>query len=207
MDSLHLLIAADDPLARAGLALLLADDDQCVVVDRLSSADATAVSPHDDYDTPPAAVLWDVGWEPPDALPDWDELGLPVVALLAETADAGLVWASGVRALLPRDAAPGQLVAAAQAVVQGLTVLAPGFAAALLTPGVETAVPDNDLTPRETEVLQLLAEGLTNRAIAARLGISEHTVKFHVNALMSKLHAQSRTDAVVRATRLGLLLL
>ena len=63
------------------------------------------------------------------------------------------------------------------------------------------------LTPREIEVLQLLAEGMTNRAIAQRLEISEHTVKFHVNALMGKLHAQSRTDAVVRATRLGLLLL
>jgi two-component system, NarL family, nitrate/nitrite response regulator NarL len=53
----------------------------------------------------------------------------------------------------------------------------------------------------------LLAEGMSNRAIAQVLAISEHTVKFHVNAIMTKLDAQSRTEAVVRATRLGLLLL
>ena len=63
------------------------------------------------------------------------------------------------------------------------------------------------LTPREIEVLHLLAEGMTNRAIAQRLEISEHTVKFHVNAILGKLGAQSRTDAVVRATRLGVILL
>jgi DNA-binding NarL/FixJ family response regulator len=64
-----------------------------------------------------------------------------------------------------------------------------------------------ELTPREREVLQLLAEGLANKAIAQQLTISEHTVKFHVNAIMSKLGAQSRTAAVVRATRLGLVVL
>jgi DNA-binding NarL/FixJ family response regulator len=63
------------------------------------------------------------------------------------------------------------------------------------------------LTPREQEVLQLLAEGLPNKAIARQLEISDHTVKFHVNAIMGKLGAQSRTEAVVRATRLGLVLL
>jgi DNA-binding NarL/FixJ family response regulator len=56
-------------------------------------------------------------------------------------------------------------------------------------------------------VLQLLAEGLTNRAIANALGISEHTVKFHVNALLAKFDAQSRTQAVVTATRLGFIVL
>jgi two-component system, NarL family, nitrate/nitrite response regulator NarL len=56
-------------------------------------------------------------------------------------------------------------------------------------------------------VLQLLAEGLPNKTIARQLSISEHTVKFHLNAIMSKLGAQSRTEAVVRATRLGLIIL
>ena len=64
-----------------------------------------------------------------------------------------------------------------------------------------------DLTPREHEVLQLLAEGLPNKAIARKLGISEHTVKFHINAILGKLGAGSRTEAVVLATRLGLVLL
>jgi len=67
--------------------------------------------------------------------------------------------------------------------------------------------PVEELTPRERHVLQLLAEGLPNKAIADRLGISEHTVKFHVSAIMSKLGAQSRTEAVTRAARLGLIIL
>jgi DNA-binding NarL/FixJ family response regulator len=61
------------------------------------------------------------------------------------------------------------------------------------------------ITPRELDVLRLLAEGLPNKIIADRLQISEHTVKFHVNALMEKLQAQSRTEAVVRAIRWGVL--
>ena len=64
-----------------------------------------------------------------------------------------------------------------------------------------------ELTSHELEVLQLLAEGLPNKSIARQLGISEHTVKFHVNAMLGKLGAQSRTEAVTRATRLGLILL
>jgi DNA-binding NarL/FixJ family response regulator len=67
--------------------------------------------------------------------------------------------------------------------------------------------PSESLTSREQEVLQLVAEGLTNKAIAQELSISEHTVKFHINTIMGKLNAQSRTAAVVRATRLGLILL
>jgi len=63
------------------------------------------------------------------------------------------------------------------------------------------------LTPREMEVLQLVAAGLTNRRIGERLGISEHTAKFHVNAILGKLGAQSRGEAVAQAARLGLVLL
>ena len=74
-------------------------------------------------------------------------------------------------------------------------------------PDIEPSPLVESLTPREVEVLQLLAEGLPNKGIAQRLGISEHTVKFHVNAIMGKLGAQSRTEAVVQATRLGLILL
>jgi DNA-binding NarL/FixJ family response regulator len=62
------------------------------------------------------------------------------------------------------------------------------------------------LTARENEVLQLLAEGLANKAIARRLGIRETTVKFHVNSILAKLGAQSRTEAVARAARQGLVL-
>jgi DNA-binding NarL/FixJ family response regulator len=94
------------------------------------------------------------------------------------------------------------------AAAQGLVVIDPQTAVSLL-PSAEhsLAQPLGELTPREVEVLQLLSEGLPNKAIASQLGISEHTVKFHVNAIMGKLGAQSRTDAVIRATRSGLIIL
>jgi DNA-binding NarL/FixJ family response regulator len=66
---------------------------------------------------------------------------------------------------------------------------------------------DEPLTPREIEVLELLAEGLPNKAIAARLGISDQTVKFHVSSISGKLRAANRTDAVRKAVRRGLIAL
>jgi two-component system, NarL family, response regulator YdfI len=66
---------------------------------------------------------------------------------------------------------------------------------------------EEQLTRRELEVLEVLAEGLSNRAIAARLSISEHTVKFHVSSIFAKLGAENRTDAVRRGVRQGLITL
>lgn len=71
----------------------------------------------------------------------------------------------------------------------------------------EDILPAEDLTVREHQVLQLLAEGLSNKAIAHRLRISEHTAKFHVAAIFGKLEAHSRTEAVTRAVRQGLIIL
>ena len=65
--------------------------------------------------------------------------------------------------------------------------------------------PDAPLTPREIEVLALLAEGASNKTIARRLGISVHTVKFHVGSLFDKLDATGRTDAVAHAARIGVI--
>lgn len=76
-----------------------------------------------------------------------------------------------------------------------------------LDDGHEDILPAEDLTPRELQVLQLLAEGLPNRAIAQRLRISEHTVKFHVMMILGKLGAHTRTEAVMRAVRRGLIAL
>ena len=101
-----------------------------------------------------------------------------------------------------------RLVATLTAAARDLIIIDPPLAAPVLgARDPSSATPVEDLTPRELEVLGLLAEGLPNKAIARRLGISEHTVKFHVNAVLGKLGAQSRTEAVVRATRLGLILL
>jgi DNA-binding NarL/FixJ family response regulator len=207
MTPLHLLLIADDPLARAGLAALLADVPGCEVVGQMSSVSLASDFPLDLL-TPPDAIIWDMGWDPAETPLDWPDMPAPVLVLLNDEEQAAAIWQSGVRGILLRDMDTDKLLAAAQAITNGLIVVEPKLAGTLLPPA------DNDdfaladpLTPRELEVLQRLAEGLTNKAIAQELGISEHTIKFHVNAIMGKLHAQSRTEAVVRATRLGLILL
>jgi DNA-binding NarL/FixJ family response regulator len=75
------------------------------------------------------------------------------------------------------------------------------------TPDVDDAPAVESLTPREIEVLELVAEGLSNKAVAARLGISDQTVKFHLTSITGKLGAVNRTDAVRRAVRRGLITL
>jgi len=109
----------------------------------------------------------------------------------------------GVHAILPRDAPPEQIVAALYAAAAGLIAI-PLEARAVVIPAATEAEVEN-LTPRETETLEMLAEGLSNKQIAARLHISEHTAKFHVNSILGKLGAGTRTEAVMRGLRSGLL--
>jgi DNA-binding NarL/FixJ family response regulator len=221
---LRVLIVADDPLARAGLAAMVTGLPDCRVVGQ-SSGDADVVTALDVYQ--PDVVLWDMGWEPLNAAasvpiapaPGTDErwpalarlmevrdTGHPVVVLVADEAQATALWAGGVRGLLLREVSAAKLVSALGAAVQGLVVLEEPLVNAILPASQpQPAQVTTLLTPREFDVLHLLAEGLPNKIIADRLQISEHTVKFHVNALMDKLHAQSRTEAVVRAIRAGLL--
>jgi len=101
--------------------------------------------------------------------------------------------------LLPQDAAAAEIDAALRAVAHGLIVRSPagrspGFGA------VQEAEARTLLTPREAQILDAIADGLTNKAIARRLGISLHTVKFHVESVFRKLGASTRTEAVARAT-------
>lgn len=208
----RVLIVADDPLARTGLAMHLADQPECEVTGQVP-ADTDLTAAVDVY--LPDVVVWDLGWDP-DASPnvslerlaDLAEDGPPIVALMPDEAHTADAWTAGARGLLLREVTGQRLLAALRSVVQGLIVLDPVLADAL-RPSVDLPPTplDEELTPRESEVLQLLAQGLSNKAIAFQLDISEHTVKFHVNAIMSKLGAQSRTEAAVRATRMGLILL
>ncbi len=203
---LRILIIADDPLARAGLATLLASQPGCIIAGQIAG-DANLREAREVY--LPEIVLWDVGLSPSasvERLGDLRDAGLPVVALLADDTNAADVWSAGARGILSREASAETIVSALRAVTEGLAVFDPNFA--LLPSRSQPTTPlTEELTPREREVLQLLAEGQSNKEIARRLGISEHTVKFHVNAILGKLNAQSRTEAVVRATRLGLVLL
>lgn len=214
VDATRVLIVADDPLARAGLATALAAQPACLVVGQAAAQADLAAEVEAGQ---PDVVLWDLGWNPAMAtarLADLAEELPPVVALAPMDGElerlAATAWQAGAAGLLPRAADAAAMAAALTAAAHGLLVLDRSFAGSAVVPSSAGALGEplvEELTPRELEVLQLLAEGLPNKAIARQLGISDHTVKFHVNAILGKLGAQSRTDAVVRATRLGLILL
>jgi DNA-binding NarL/FixJ family response regulator len=118
---------------------------------------------------------------------------------------------AGVRAVLPREVTPEQLRAALEAAAAGLVVVHPAELETVLPApvGLPAALDElpEPLTPREREVLQMLAAGLANKEIAARLKISDHTVKFHVASILGKLGASTRTEAVSTGIRRGLVLL
>jgi two-component system nitrate/nitrite response regulator NarL len=215
VNDLRVLIVADDPLARAGLAALLVGQNGCIVVGQVADDDGLS-SAIDVYR--PEVVVWDLGWDATsdpsvtvgslERLTDLSDSHVPIVALVTDETRALEAQLAGARGLLPRDVSGERLSAAVVAAASGLMVLDPPLAARTLGARDPSSLPlVEDLTPRELEVLGLLAEGLPNKAIARRLDISEHTVKFHVNSVLGKLGAQSRTEAVVRATRLGLILL
>jgi DNA-binding NarL/FixJ family response regulator len=195
------LIVGRDPLARAGLVALLAREAAVSVVgdagfdevdDALRGArvDALAVDAGGSLD----------GVRELEGAP-------PAVVLVSSDALAAEALSAGARGVLPRNADGPQLAAALQAAAAGLAVFEAGLLSTLLRPRISSEPPGEALTPREQEVLQLLSLGLSNKAIAGRLDISEHTAKFHVNAILAKLGAGSRAEAIVRAARLGLVVL
>jgi DNA-binding NarL/FixJ family response regulator len=208
VDLLRLLIVASDPLARAGLVALLNSQPGFTVAGQVAG-ETDLLAEIDLYQ--PELILYDLGWNPApllERLLDLSEANLPLVILLPDATYSADAWAARPQGLLLRDASVEKLVAALNGAAQGLVTVDPIFIDSLLPPAQPAPTPPVEtLTPRELEVLQHLAEGLPNKAIARRLDISEHTVKFHVNAIMSKLGVQSRTEAVVRATQLGLILL
>ncbi|HXK11116.1 MAG TPA: response regulator transcription factor [Vicinamibacteria bacterium] len=200
--ALRLLVVGEDALARAGLRALVEAAGNVV------AAEAEPASQDADPASADAAVL-DAGPSAAglEALPRLVP-HLPVLVVLWSEEHAREALGAGARGILRREGLPARLAAGLRAVAQGLLVVDPSLAEAVLRPGPPPLSPlAEPLTPRETEVLSLLVEGLSNRAIATRLGISEHTAKFHVGAVLGKLGAQSRSEAVSLAARLGLVVL
>ena len=204
MTLLRVLVVCRDRLSRAGLAAVLDQRSGLTVVGQIAGDD-NSLLPLDIY--VPDVIVWDVSWETSNAV---NSLGLlpedapPVLALAVTSDQAAQARAAGAQALLSRDASPEALAAAAVALSHGLQVTDPALAgvSAAATPEPGSA---SLLTPKEQDVLKLLAEGLPNKGVVSRLEVSEHTVKFHVNSIIGRLNAQSRTEAVILATRLGLL--
>ena len=203
----RLLIVAASAFERAGLEALLSSD-----ADVASAAPAEAAETIE-REQPDVVVLLLDG--------DDDEVLTaiaagdgehPALVVLADEPDPS--WAAealraGARAVLPRDADPAEIAVAIRGAAAGLIVLHPEVVGSLLpaAPRARPGAAGQALTPREVEVLRMLAEGLGNKEIAARLGISDHTVKFHVTSIFTKLNASSRTEAVTLGVRRGLIML
>jgi DNA-binding NarL/FixJ family response regulator len=143
---------------------------------------------------------------------DWAALArrAPLIMILDDAASMIEALHAGASATLPASAGAAEIATALGAVAQGLKML-PGDALRLLLPEPLAMSVDGEagcvLTARELDVLAALADGASNKAIARRLGISFHTVKFHVASILDKLDAESRTEAVAQAARLGLVML
>jgi two-component system nitrate/nitrite response regulator NarL len=195
----NIVILADDPLVRAGLASSLGDGEISVVAQLpLSGFDDEDIGGID-----ADIFVIDEGWEDTEAIaiPESVE-GLDILRLVDPSVlESGPVNTAG--SMISRESLPEAIRIAIHAVVAGWIVLDP------LTADNRSMkeAPDivGQLTEREQEVLELVAEGLTNRGISIKLDISENTVKYHINAILSKLGAQSRTEAVVVAARAGLI--
>jgi DNA-binding NarL/FixJ family response regulator len=214
--SFKVLIVAADPLARAALASAL-NQTGTHALEVWSTSSANEVDRALERYRPDV-VLWDLGLEGQNALESLRASlphDVPVLTLVAPEASGSSSTATtalslGASGVLRRDATSKQLAAGLSAVASGLLVidheqwpaLRPGHST---SPSANPTDPLDALTAREREVLALLGEGLSNRTIAQRLQISEHTAKFHVNAILGKLGVQRRVEAVVRAARLGLI--
>ncbi len=196
----RIALVAATPLLLQGLAAALHDAARWQLVVTLA------------HDFGPAGAGWDA-----DALvlhlastpmpPGWAAPGLPTVILGSEL--QAFAKMPHPLALLPPDATAAQLRAALHAVLQGLSVRDARWAFAAATAGNEPRpepLADHEpLTPRELEVYELLAKGLSNPDIAGVLGISVHTAKFHVGQILAKVGAATRAEAVSAGLRLGII--
>ncbi len=146
------------------------------------------------------------------------ERGMPALVVLSNNNNRLMSMLNAISphgwGVVPTDASTAQLQAAVLAAAQGLITIPATLVEQMLEQrtavqlsDIDTSSPDEALTTREREVLELLSRGLPNKLIARRLQISEHTVKFHVSSIYTKLGASSRTDAVSRGVRRGLITL
>lgn len=203
---IRVAVVATSPAMRAGLRVMLEADAALIFVGD--------TAPDDPEHTPIVDADVVVAYR---SVPSWIATTATLAGGLVLSDDADvleklqpqtLAWG-----LLPEDASPNEIIGAVHALAQGLIVVHPSFANRIITSSgtlldANRLEPlDEPLTAREREVLQWLGQGLSNRQIAVRLDISEHTVKFHVSAIYAKLGVASRAEAVRVAARRGLLIL
>jgi DNA-binding NarL/FixJ family response regulator len=207
---IQVFVVADSAILQSGLEAIVGLSPELAIVGR---ADSRSVGLLPDFPLTADVLLLAI---------ELTETTVSEVELLLEESLVPIVWLTdpqdtwaleawrlGVQGVLPTDATAIEIMAAIEAVAAGLIVLHPDVAmlarsASLRSPLMPVSQP---LTEREIEVLRMLAEGMANKTIARQLHISEHTVKFHISSIFSKLQVSSRTEAVTIGIRQGLILL
>jgi DNA-binding NarL/FixJ family response regulator len=208
---IRVLVLVESAIVRAGLEAMLRENERFELIrsDRLSG-DLSRL-PLLPSGSQPNVVLAEIGHVPALASPE--SPSLPLVLLVDEVSRSQLVrfLHTGANAILSNDARPIEIFAALEAAAAGLTALGEHERDLLLPDLSESEEEDGPaletLTTRELEVLVLMAQGLANKNIADRLAISEHTVKFHVSSILAKLSVSSRTEAVTKGLKNGLLVI
>lgn len=206
---IRVLVVAASPIVRVGLATVLTESPKFEVITSGANLD----------------VLTQINEQQPDVLLlDWNDdrefwdivqsqNSIPIIVIASnEQLDFNLMLRSGVRGILSPELHESEIILVVETVAAGMVVFHSEMidyllaASSLSTERMPTNV-DQVLTSREIEVLQLLASGSGNKAIAQNLHISEHTVKFHISSIFQKLHVSTRTQAVAVGIRLGLVML
>ena len=205
-------IFSADPVLRRNLEQLPRDDPAVVIVGMVNQPSTLRELLNRDRvdvllaDVPPREVL--------SVYRSGNNKGLVVLLDGPNAEDTARVLSAGARAILDRSASRNEIIAAIKAAIAGLVVVPANTLVTLLreAPFADDLLKADGsgharLTRRELEVLAAMADGASNKVIARRLGISFHTVKFHVAAILAKLDADSRTEAVAKAAQLGLVML
>lgn len=204
---IRVIVVAASPVVRAGLAAVVSSNPQLTVVGSVADLDVLSKSVEQ---LQPDVVLLDLG---SNLQLIWTKLQLiseqPIIAIAEDidSIDLETAFRSGIRGILSTTSTEAEIIAGVEAVASGLVVLHPDFLELLPMREKVVANAVQTLTPREIEVLGMLGSGLGNKAIAKRLQISEHTVKFHVSSIFQKLGVSTRTEAVTAGVRLGLIML
>ncbi|MBD2680476.1 MULTISPECIES: response regulator transcription factor [Nostoc] len=204
---IRVIVVAASSVVRAGLSAVVSSNTHLTVVATASDLDVVS---KEIEQLQPDVILLDLGSNPE---PMWSKLQLiqeqQIIAIAEDIdgIDLETAFRLGVQGILSSTSTEAEIIAGVEAVASGLVVLHPDVLELLPMRQKVVANPVQTLTHREMEVLGMLGYGLGNKAIAKRLQISEHTVKFHVSSIFQKLGVSSRTEAVTAGVRLGLIML
>ncbi len=206
------IVIAISPVIRMGLSAMLEDNRELMVVKSGSDIDSLT---DEIIELQPDVVLLDWNSSDFESISQSQQFISATIILLNELEDIDFkaILNAGVKGILPQTSTESEIIAAVKAVASGLVVLHPEIINNLQLQTPTNLQPQIDikfiqtLTPREIEILQMLTPGLSNKAIAKQLNISDHTVKFHVSSIFQKLNVSTRTEAVAVGVRLGLIML